>query len=125
MPSGNQCIKTGRTGVKGQTGLVVGVFSAPQKDCGLSQGSRVKEQTGHRREPAQRDGSVSNTKDFGFDNEKNGKPLNSQLILILFNPKKVRNYRLNYLNSNKNKYYRSCFQLVHKLKLKLNVEAFQ
>lgn len=70
VPSGNQCIKTGRTGVKGQTGLVVGVFSAPQKDCGLSQGSRVKEQTGHRREPAQRDGSVSNTKDFGFDNEK-------------------------------------------------------
>lgn len=108
VPSGNQCIKTGRTSVKGQAGLVVGVFNAPQKDCGLSRGAGWKSRR-VTAEPAQRDRSIANTKDFGFDNEKNGKTLNSQLILILFNPKKVRNYRLNYSNSNKNKYYQSWF----------------
>lgn len=52
---------------------------------------------------------------FGSDNEKIGKSLDSQMILILFNPKKLPIIRYNYLNSN-NK-FGSCFQPVHELKL--------
>lgn len=88
-------LQTGRTRVKEQAGRVGGwCLQEPQKESGEGyRGGKALQRSLHKGKRR-----MSNAKrTFGSDNEKIGKPLDSQMILILFNPKEVTNYKIQLL----------------------------
>lgn len=88
-------LQTGRTRVKEQAGRVGGwCLPEPQKESGEGyRGGKALQRSLHKGKRR-----MSNAKrTFGSDNEKIGKPLDSQMILILFNPKEVTKYKIQLL----------------------------
>lgn len=67
--------------VKGQQAGLVAVFKAPQGDCVLSQEGDARRSHCRQQDPCTKGrGAWKTLRDFLFDNEKNGKPPNSQVI---------------------------------------------
>lgn len=95
MPPGGQHFKTRRTRVKDQAGRVVADVGAAERVRG-----RVQRRRGAAEIPTQREEENVKCKRGLLalsDNEKIGKSLDSQMILILFNPKEVTNYKIQLL----------------------------